>query len=67
MRISDYELEKINSTIREANAALITAKNLIDQRDEKIQSLEKQIEFLQQQNLKLIERLGIDRPKLFTP
>ncbi len=67
MRISDYELEKINSTIREANAALITAKNLIDQRDEKIQSLEKQIEFLQQQNLKLIERLGTDRPKLFTP
>jgi chromosome segregation ATPase len=67
MRISDYELEKINSTIREATAALITAKNLIDQRDEKIQSLEKQIEFLQQQNLKLIERLGIDRPKLFTP
>ena len=67
MRISDYELEKINSTIREANAALITAKNLIDQRDEKIQSLEKQIEFLQQQNLKLIERLGTDRPNLFTP
>lgn len=61
MRLSDYELEKINSTIREANAALITAKNLIDQRDEKIQSLEKQLEFLQQQNLKLIERLGIDR------
>lgn len=67
MRISDYELEKINSTIREANAALITAKNLIDQRDERIQSLEKQIEFLQQQNLKLIERLGTDRPNLFTP
>jgi hypothetical protein len=58
MRISEAEIDQINTVIRSAERAINNAKNMIEQRDERIQFLEKQIEFLQKQNLSLIEQLG---------
>jgi hypothetical protein len=67
MRLSANEIDELNQTMKDLVKAITFAKSKMDEQEKEIESLKSQLDFLQKQNLMLIQSLQNPKQSIIVP